>query len=401
MNMINKKISSTILEYCGITDEIIRHIKKKGLIIPDKIKPVKEPLKSPSEEWFYSIADRFTPPLTEAEVEVYKNSPHLLCLDILKAVSLFIELSNVLYEALEKVKINLKNEEAIAAILSVLRIFHGCLDNNYLKYDRHLEYHEFEKSPVGYYWKKLKNICIKAARKAEVMNPDNWAEGKILKLISGPRRMLISSEYAICCELVYRKIKEIIPNVNKYSIKQIEEKINKDYPDFFEVIKKYSKSFYRLPEEFIKDSIFSKETNPLKDAMKSKKITMKVIEEISSILDDEDAEEFERVVEAIEDFLAIQELEGIIAYGIAPNIKNHLFDVLDEGYDQLNSILLGNMEFVKPRYREPVRSLLRAEDVPSKHVALRKIMSEGDDFFVKKVEVLLANELRRWRVIEL
>jgi hypothetical protein len=387
----------TVLEKCGITARIIQCLKIKGLVVPEQIKPVEKPLRSPSEEWFYSIADRFTPPLSQAEKEVYMKSPHLLCLKILDSVNLLFEVSNILYDALEAVKQKLKGEEAVAAILAILKVFHGCLDHNYLKYDRHLEYHEYEESPVGYYWKKLQKLCKKASQKANIKDKNRWVNEKILQLISGPRRILVTSEYAICCKHVYADLKRKIPNLENLSINSILKKIKTDFPDFFEVIKVYSESFYRSLTEFLRDSIMAKHIDPLKEIVKSKEVSSEAIREVKNNLSEKDAQEFERTLEIIEDFLAIQEFEGLIAYGIKKNRENRLFDVLIKAYDVLQAILTLNIEFVKPKYKEFVRSLLTAEDVPSKYVAVRRLISEGEYCFDENVERLYLDELRRWK----
>lgn len=40
----------------------------------------------------------------------------------------------------------------------IQRLLHAALDYNYLKYDRHFEYHEYKQSPVGFHWQRLKRL---------------------------------------------------------------------------------------------------------------------------------------------------------------------------------------------------------------------------------------------------
>lgn len=383
----NKK---TVLEKCKISAEIIKSLKREGLVVPKKIQPVKKPLRSPSEEWFYSIADRFTPPLTLAEKEVFINFPLLFSLQILDAANFFFEVSSILYEALEKVETELKkDEEKLAAILAILRIFHGSLDYNYLKYDRHLEYHQYKESPVGYHWQRLKKFCFKAAKRDKVKNPKDWVNRKVLEIISGPRRLLITNEYAIACKRLYKLIKK---KVSDFDLKEIKTK----HPNLFEIIRQYSKSFHRLPQEFLKDVFRARDINPYEEMMKKRRISIKVIEEIKSKLSPKEADEFERTVEIIEEFLSVQELEGLIAAGTKKNTEIGFFDALLEGYDRLKALLISNPKLVKPKYKKRMIEFLKAEDMFSKYVAARKLVTERGFLFIKQVENLYAKEIKRW-----
>lgn len=395
LSILKNNESSSVLQKCGIPDEIIHSLKKIGLIVPEKIVSVKEPLRSPSEEWFYQIADRFTPPLDKAEIVVFRKHPYLLTLDILKGVDILFTVSSTLYDALEKVKTNLKDEESVAAILSVLRVFHGCLDNNYLKYDRHLEYHEYEISPVGYYWNLYEKMCIKAAKRGKMVNPEEWAKLKMLDIISGPRRHILSSEYAICCNEIFVQMDNNI-NIKLDNITEILNYMKKENKELHSIIIKYSELFYRSPEIFLRDCIALGPKNPFNQIMKRKQQAIDTISEIKSYLTETDAMEFERIVEAIEGFLAIQELEGTIAYGEVKGIKNHIFDVLIVGFAQLNDILINNQNYIKSEKRQEILELLKAEEIPMQFMAVRKIITEMEYSFNDRIEKRYIDELSRW-----
>jgi hypothetical protein len=175
---------ATVLEKCDISDKVIGRLIKKGLFVPKKVKPFKNPIKSPSEEWFYQVADRFTPPLTKGERNFYIKNPRAFCEQIVNGARFLTKTCELLYDTSEKAK-KLPPKEAIAALLVIQRIFHAVLDHSHLKYDRHLEYHDYESSPVGYHWQRLKKLCLHAAENAKVANPKEFADEKILELISG------------------------------------------------------------------------------------------------------------------------------------------------------------------------------------------------------------------------
>ena len=184
----------TVLEKCGITKRIINGLIKKGLFVPQKVRPVKKPMRSPSEEQFYRVADRFTPPLTKKEKEFYIKNPNIFCEHLIKNAKFFVKTGELLHDTSEKAQKSLPAKEAISALLVIQRIYHAALDYNYLKYDRHLEYHDYKESPVGYYWQKLKKSCLLAALKTKKPNPKELATQKMLELISGYGIIIKSSK---------------------------------------------------------------------------------------------------------------------------------------------------------------------------------------------------------------
>ena len=188
------EIKMTILEKCGITKRIINGLIKKGLFVPKKVRPVKKPIRSPSEEQFYRVADRFTPPFTKKEKEFYIKNPNIFCEHLIKNAKFFVKTGELLYDTSEKAQKSLPVKKAIAALLVIQRISHALLDYNYLKYDRHLEYHDYKESPVGYYWQKLKKLCLLAALKTKKPNPKELATQKMLELISGYGIIIKSSK---------------------------------------------------------------------------------------------------------------------------------------------------------------------------------------------------------------
>lgn len=399
MDTKKNKTSLTVLEKCGISKEMMIFLKKKGLVIPIEIKPFEKHFRSPSEEWFYSIADRYTPPLSEAEIEVYKIAPHLLSLKIQRSVELLMDTSIVLQEALDKVEQIDKDEEKLAAVLSILRIFHGCLDYNHLKHDRHLEYHEYKESPVGYYWWKFRKLIEKAAKKSQISKPEEWINQKSLEIISAPKRPRIVSEYHIAISEVYKKLADNIENIDSLSVQQIIERVEKDFPNLFETIQKFAEEFFRPIDGFIKDCIISKGSNYLEKLIKNKLKSEMALKEVCSKLSEMDAQELMRIVDILDDFANAQDIEGTIFYGLHPYAKNYLTDILIKGYDKLRDLLLLHPQMINPKYKHEVLGLLKAEDVPSKFVANREFMVKLEKFFNEDVVKLCRAAVETWRKI--
>lgn len=177
-------MEKTVLEKCGITNGIIKRLRKGGLIVPPKVKPFRKYLVSPSEDWFSYVADQFAFPLSVKERKFYIQNPSEFCKDLIRNTKFFVKTTGILYDAFKKTK-GLRREEALAAKLAIIRIFHACIESTHLKYDRHMEYHQYKKSPVGFYWNRLRELCLLAARNAKVPDEEMWAKEKMLQIISG------------------------------------------------------------------------------------------------------------------------------------------------------------------------------------------------------------------------
>jgi CRISPR/Cas system CSM-associated protein Csm2 small subunit len=393
------KTSLTVLEKCGISRELMKFLKKKGLLIPAEIKPFEKHFRSRSEEWFYSIADRFTPPLSNAEIEVYKMAPHLLALKIQRSVELLMDISIVLQDAMDKVNLLADEKERLAAVLAILRIFHSCLDYNHLKHDRHLEYHEYEESPVGYYWSEFRKLVEKAATNYSPQKPPEWINQKMLEIISASRRPTIASEYQIVTSEMYKKIKDRIKNVDSLSIEEIIKELKKAAPDLLEVLQTFAEEFYKSLEDFVKDCIISRGLDYFSRLVNAKDASNKALEEVCSRLNSIEAKRLVYIVEILDDFANAQDIEGSVFYGLHPYAKVYLTDTLIKGYDKLRELLLSNQHLINPQYRSEVFSLLRAEDVPSKFIADREFMVNAEKFFIDDVIVLYREAIKAWREI--
>lgn len=197
----------TVLEKCGITNGMIRKLKHEGLSVSKQVRPYKNAMKSPSEGWFYYVADRFTPPFTKKERNYYIKNPEKFCKDLLKNTEFFRNTAGILYNAFRNLK-KLNNEEALAANIALIRLFHASIETLYLKYDRHFEYHDYKQSPVGFHWFRLKELCLSAAKNATIPNPKTWAEEKILQLFSGYGIVKKSQKTKRIAQQAYAEIKK-------------------------------------------------------------------------------------------------------------------------------------------------------------------------------------------------
>jgi len=186
----------TVLEKIGITNEIVKKWKKDGLKITYPIKKRKRFFKSADGEAFIEAGDKFIPPLTKQERKLYTKSPEKFREDFLKNVKFHNRFLDFLYE-IQKQTDRLKKEEALIALLSLLYLFQLSIDHHYWHFDRYLAYENYPQTPIGHWWKKLKNLYTKATKKK--ISKSSYPEG-FLKLLSRDEEIFKEFE-----KLLYRK----------------------------------------------------------------------------------------------------------------------------------------------------------------------------------------------------
>ena len=176
----------TILEKIGISDEEVKKWKKKGLKITYPTEKNPHYLKSADGEAFVENADKFVPPLTKQETKLYIKHPEKFKEDFLKNVRFFKKFCNFVYKKQKRTE-GLKRKDKIVALLSLIYLFQRAMDYHYYHWDRYLVYEDYPQTPVGYWWKKIKDLYTKVTRKkASKKNP---FEG-FLKLVARDKEIL-------------------------------------------------------------------------------------------------------------------------------------------------------------------------------------------------------------------
>lgn len=153
-----------VLEKIGISDEIVKKWKRKGLKITYPTKQNPHWLKSADGEVFIENADKFVPPLTKKETKLYIRYPTKLRNDFLKNVRFFKKFCNFVYKK-QKLVNKLEEKERVAVLLSLIYLFQRAMDYHYYHWDRYLVYENYPQTPVGYWWKKLRILYSKVTKK--------------------------------------------------------------------------------------------------------------------------------------------------------------------------------------------------------------------------------------------
>ena len=132
------------------SDNEIKQWKDKGLKISPKIQKNPNAILSPGTKWWVDATDRFAPLMTDEEVEKYYNSPQLFVDDFTKNALLYSDFIKFLIKHIDELQ-----ENKISQIISFFHLFQSSMDNHYFKFDRHFEYTESDRSPVGKHWLNL------------------------------------------------------------------------------------------------------------------------------------------------------------------------------------------------------------------------------------------------------
>lgn len=172
--------NKTVLEKIGISDRIVKKWRKQGLKISYPIKENPHYFKSADGEVYIENADKFVPLLTKKETKLYIKYPERFKKDFLKNARFFRRFCDLVYKIQERTK-KLKRKERVAALLSFLYLFQRGMDYHYYHWDRYLVYEDYPQTPVGYWWKKTKNLYTKTTKKkASKQGPDE----NFLKLLT-------------------------------------------------------------------------------------------------------------------------------------------------------------------------------------------------------------------------
>lgn len=180
------KQSKTILDRIGISEDMVKQWKDRGLIITFPMARREEYFKS-DEGVFVEAADMFVPPLTKEETALYTEHPEIFKRDYLRNAKLYFEFHTFLYEKSKSVEKLGKPEDKTAAILSLLYLFLSAMDHHHYHFDRYMVYQEYPETPVGFWWAKLKGIYLKTfGEKVPKLKPPE----RFLRILSGDGKVI-------------------------------------------------------------------------------------------------------------------------------------------------------------------------------------------------------------------
>ena len=208
------------------------------------MKPCEHHITSESDEdWVYST-DKFISPLSGEELNKYIESPLKFKVDFLNNLMKFKSICNEIYSRFLAMSEGGRYDEVelLSIAIFYLKIYQVAMDKLYYKYDRHFEYTNTEKSPVGYYWIKLNEICKNEAQKTGV---DEFEIKQKYLNYFGDRT--ISKKYIFTCIELKKEIYQIEIKANNI------EQLKKENAYLYEKVSNYSNVFYKDINMFFED----------------------------------------------------------------------------------------------------------------------------------------------------
>jgi hypothetical protein len=171
--------NETVLEKIGISNSKVNLWKSRGLKISYPMKVNSKFFKS-KDGFFVYAADKFFFQLSKEEIKNYTKNPLKFRKDFLRNLKFYTKFYEYLYSLMDKTE-KLESKDKTVALLSLLYLFQSAMDHHYYHYDRYLAYEDYPKTPVGYWWNRLKKLYIKATK--EKISKTNSSKD-FLKLLS-------------------------------------------------------------------------------------------------------------------------------------------------------------------------------------------------------------------------
>jgi hypothetical protein len=389
----------TVLEKCGANKEFVQKLLKEGLFVPRRIQEYPKPLHPSHAHPALCDLEKSIPRFTEKEKEMYINEPYKFYLDALKATEFATWVAGELIDIVPDIKTIGVLEERIAASLSLIRIFFANYDFNYLKYDRDIEYSEFEESITGYFWQKASRLC-------KLAFGENGEE-RFLVIITGTPFVYKTIKYNLAKVAIKKKLSQHFDLIDiddeKASsiLKRLAVKDNELYSEILWI----ADHFYKYPKDFIKESISEKGGVNLDRLIKLKKQGQEYFLEAYNILISKNfvwAEELNDAYRAIEVIMRLNEKTGFIVRGKTPQGNGYFYnDSLFVLFDIIKRAIADNPEFIKKNKLDIVQNILKKVEemkiigvTPGIKYFLMEF--EKQRFFSDKINSMYDSELRRW-----
>ncbi len=379
----------TVLEECGIKDSEMGRLHRRGLTIPNRIVPSARPLKSPSEDWWVYATDDFTPPLTKQEFDRYVKSPREFCRDFLRNLDLLGHVCGILFDATTRIDQLADPDKEAAASLAVLHVFQGALDYHYYRWDRHFELLDTEESPVGYHWKRLERLCAVAARKLKKRDPDSWASGAVLALVSTGGDSA-STRYLKAGWQVYEALARALHNIDSLDTSSVLAHVSQDEPEILGLVTRVSKEYRQFPQEVIAHAMQAGRLP--KSERPSDSGRRRLLRQVRSALDVAKRDKLGVSLSAVRQFKRAQEIETFRFYGATPQGRSHVVDPGYDAWERLVAITSERPQVAKRRAEGKLRDILDGNPM----VGTRKLLLSPRTFFSSSVLEAYERELKRW-----
>jgi hypothetical protein len=339
------------------------------------------------------------PRFTEEEKRKYIEEPYNFYLDAVRSAELHAWIIGELLNIVPNVSKLEDPEEKVAASLALIRLFFASYDFNILKYDRDIEYHEFEESVTGYFWQKGIALC-------NLIFPEE-GEKVLTKISVGTPFFYDTMCYHLALKAIQEKLKKkdidfqlIDENKNK-----LLERISSKEKDIWEEICWIAERFYKYPKDVVHDLLRETEL-PLDTLINQRLKAQKEFFKIFQALLEKDvklADDFLNIMRAIDTIMRTNERIDFIVYGKTPQGNGYVInDSIIKLFEIIKNSLETHPELIKIEKKQKLNKIFeKIENM--KNIGLTPGIKffltcfEKDPFLSENIYNLYKSELKRWQ----
>lgn len=382
----------TVLQECGLSDDIVQALKRRGLRIPVKQEPFAEAMKSPSEDWVVYSFDEFAPPLTDEETLHYVQYPEDFCRDLLSNLALFSDVCKALYNVSPSIG-GLADVDAVAGCLAILRVFQGAMDYHYYKYDRHIEFYEHEGSPVGFHWQRLLRLCSEASQRAGIKD-ELWCQKRLLRILSEIGRGNMAMQFLLSCQSLLTELEKVVGGLSGDDPNTILEVVKQKDKSLFDRLISESE-IQKAAVDLVSDCLeLSESAKTLKRlAAIDRRLVEPDVRDVTDHLRPDEARDFTKSVRAMELFQSVQEEETYRFYGVMPGSRAGNLEVGFTTWAHIAGILDEHPELIIAEHRESLMSIMHGSNPV---LETRHLLYKGEHYLKEVVQKRYFEEINRW-----
>jgi hypothetical protein len=337
------------------------------------------------------------PRFTEEEKRKYIEEPYEFYLDAVRSAELHAWIIGELLNIVPNISKLEDLEEKVAASLALIRLFFASYDFNVLKYDRDIEYHEFEQSVSGYFWQKGVALC-------NLIFPEE-GEKVLIKIATGTPFLYDTMHYYLTLKAIRDKLEKKSIDFYLKSEQELLEKISSEEKNIWEEICWVAERFYKYPKDVLHDLLRQTEL-PLNTLVEQKLEAQKEFFKVFRALLERDArlaEDFINAMRAIDIIMRTNERIDFIVFGKTPQGNGYVInDSVIKLFEVIKSSLETHPELIRKGKEEKLSETFRkVEEMKSIGLTpgIKYFLTcfEKDPFLSEKIYNLYKFELERWQ----
>ena len=382
------------LEQCGVSDGVVSQFRSRGLRISPSIRPVESPIRSLAPDWWVYSVDDFTPALTDQELQEFTDIPSKLGEVLLANLRLFSDLCDHLIPASSLLGSIAEPQERLGATLAMLHLFQSAMDNHYYKYDRHFDYQDSQRSPVGLHWARILSHSRTIAASNAPDDCETEARRIALRCLSAfEEQQPESTIYIQICKKLGDKL-GTTPSLSELrDISQLEIAVAA-IPQLDQEVAGIAGRFHQSVAEVLtmaRDESMSIGNSRLGSPL-SQGISESIINDYADLLSAEAMADLGNSINAMRSYQIAQEQEPFIFYGLTSSGEGRILDVGFACWQSLNEFRQSTPDLIAGHATDDFANLLSGNPI----FGTRKVLHLVDYYVAASPLRMYKEEILRW-----